>query len=94
MILTSCGKEVTYQKQDIEIREGSPSHVKSDYAIGLPYELIEESELYEDEEAKRSFETLDKGSLVNILGESEEDLIYVDYLGLRGYVDKTKLKEI
>ncbi|MCI7238256.1 MAG: hypothetical protein MR512_01305 [Anaerococcus sp.] len=94
LTLTSCGEEVAYQKQDIELREGEPSYVKEAYALGLPYELIEDSELYEDEEAKRSFEKLAKGSLVKILGEAEGDLILVDYNGLRGYVDKTRLKEI
>ena len=58
------------------------------------YEVSEDTNLYSDNDGKEAFDKLEKGSVVTILEEAEDDFVRIDYNGNEGYVRVSLLRDI
>lgn len=93
-MLTACGKEEKYTKQDIEIREGSGIKVKDEMGIGLSYKLVKDSKIYAKPDEKTAFDVLEKDSVVQVSQEEENGFVYVTYQGQSFYIKVKNLEGI
>ena len=93
-MLTACGKEEQYTKQDIEIREGSGIKVKDEMGIGLSYKLVKDSKIYAKPDEKTAFDVLEKDSVVKASQEEENGFVYVTYQGQSFYIEVKNLEGI
>lgn len=93
-MLTACGKEEKYTKQDIEIREGSGIKVKDEMGIGLSYKLVKDSKIYAEPDEKTAFDILEKDSVVKASQEEENGFVYVTYQGQSFYIEVKNLEGI
>ena len=93
-MLTACGKEEKYVKQDIEIREGSGIKVKDEIGIGLSYKLVKDSKIYAEADEKTAFDILEKNSVVQCSQEEENGFVYVTYQGQSFYIEVSNLEGI
>lgn len=93
-MLTACGKEEKYTKQDIEIREGSGIKVKDEMGIGLSYKLVKDSKIYAKPDEKTAFDVLEKDSVVQVSQEEENGFVYVTYQGQSFYIEVKNLEGI
>lgn len=93
-MLTACGKEEKYTKQDIEIREGSGIKVKDEMGIGLSYKLVKDSKIYAKPDEKTAFDILEKDSVVQASQEEENGFVYVTYQGQSFYIEVKNLEGI
>lgn len=93
-MLTACGKEEQYTKQDIEIREGSGIKVKDEMGIGLSYKLVKDSKIYAKPDEKTAFDILEKDSVVKASQEEENGFVYVTYQGQSFYIEVKNLEGI
>lgn len=93
-MLTACGKEEKYTKQDIEIREGSGIKVKDEMGIGLSYKLVKDSKIYAEPDEKTAFDILEKDSVVQASQEEENGFVYVTYQGQSFYIEVSNLEGI
>lgn len=93
-MLTACGKEEKYVKQDIEIREGSGIKVKDEMGIGLSYKLVKDSKIYAEPDEKTAFDILEKDSVVKASQEEENGFVYVTYQGQSFYIEVKNLEGI
>lgn len=93
-MLTACGKEEKYTKQDIEIREGSGIKVKDEMGIGLSYKLVKDSKIYAKPDEKTAFDILEKDSVVKASQEEENGFVYVTYQGQSFYIEVRNLEGI
>ena len=93
-MLTACGKEEKYTKQDIEIREGSGIKVKDEMGIGLSYKLVKDSKIYAEPDEKTAFDILEKDSVVKASQEEENGFVYVTYQGQSFYIKVKNLEGI
>lgn len=53
-----------------------------------------DSEIFSSPEKNASFDTLEKGSIVKILQEEENDFVFVEYNGDKFYIETCNLSEI
>lgn len=93
-MLTACGKEEKYTKQDIEIREGSGIKVKDEIGIGFSYKLVKDSKIYAKPDEKTAFDVLEKDSVVKASQEEENGFVYVTYQGQSFYIEVKNLEGI
>lgn len=93
-MLTACGKEEKYVKQDIEIREGNGIKVKDEMGIGLSYKLVKDSKIYTEPDEKTAFDILEKDSVVKASQEEENGFVYVTYQGQSFYIEVKNLEGI
>lgn len=91
IILSACGKEEKYTKQDIPTRPGTGIKLKDEIGIGLSYRLVRDAKIYTDPDEKTAFDTLEKGSVVVASQEEENGFAYVTYQGQSFYI---KVKDI
>lgn len=93
-MLTACGKEEKYVKQDIEIRLGSGIKVKDEIGIGFSYKLVKDSKIYAEPDEKTAFDILEKDSVVKASQEEENGFVYVTYQGQSFYIEVKNLEGI
>lgn len=93
-MLTACGKEEKYVKQDIEIREGNGIKVKDEIGIGFSYKLVKDSNIYAEPDEKTAFDILEKDSVVKASQEEENGFVYVTYQGQSFYIEVKNLEGI
>ena len=94
IMLTACGKEEKYTKQDIETRTATGMKLKDEIGIGLSYKVIRDAEIYTDPDEKTAFDTLEKGSIVQASQEEEKGFAYVTYQGQGFYIKVNDLEGI
>lgn len=93
-MLTACGKEEQYTKQDIEIRLGRGIKVKDEIGIGFSYKLVKDSKIYAEPDEKTAFDILEKNSVVQCAQEEENGFVYVTYQGQSFYIEVDNLEGI
>lgn len=86
IILSACGKEEKYTKQDIPTRPGTGIKLKDEIGIGLSYRLVRDAKIYTDPDERTAFDTLEKGSVVVGSQEEENGFAYVTYQGQSFYI--------
>lgn len=94
IILSACGKEEKYTKQDIPTRPGTGIKLKDEIGIGLSYRLVRDAKIYTDPDEKTAFDTLEKGSVVQASQEEENGFAYVSYQGQSFYIEVKNLEGI
>ena len=94
IILSACGKEEKYTKQDIPTRPGTGIKLKDEIGIGLSYKVIKDAKIYTDPDEKTAFDTLEKGSVVQASQEEENGFAYVTYQGQSFYIEVKNLQGI
>lgn len=94
IILSACGKEEKYTKQDIPTRPGTGIKLKDEIGIGLSYRLVRDAKIYTDPDEKTAFDTLEKGSVVVVSQEEENGFAYVTYQGQSFYIEVKNLEGI
>lgn len=94
IILSACGKEEKYTKQDIPTRPGTGIKLKDEIGIGLSYRLVRDAKIYTDPDEKTAFDTLEKGSVVVASQEEENGFAYVTYQGQSFYIEVKNLEGI
>ena len=94
IILSACGKEEKYTKQDIPTRPGTGIKLKDEIGIGLSYRLVRDAKIYTDPDEKTAFDTLEKGSVVVASQEEENGFAYVTYQGQSFYIEVKNLQGI
>ena len=68
--------------------------IKKEPGIGLTYKLIKDSKIYTDADKETAFDSLEKGSLVEVRQEAENGFVYVTYQGQTFYVEVDDLEGI
>lgn len=94
IILSACGKEEKYTKQDIPTRPGTGIKLKDEIGIGLSYKVIKDAKIYTNPDEKTAFDTLEKGSVVVASQEEENGFAYVTYQGQSFYIEVKNLEGI
>ncbi|WP_311376389.1 hypothetical protein [Anaerococcus lactolyticus] len=94
IILSACGKEEKYTKQDIPTRPATGIKLKKEIGVGLSYKLIKDSKIYTDPDEKTAFDTLEKGSVVQASQEEVNGFAYVTYQGQSFYIEVKNLEGI
>lgn len=94
IILSACGKEEKYTKQDIPTRPGTGIKLKDEIGIGLSYKVIKDAKIYTNPDEKTAFDTLEKGSVVQASQEEENGFAYVTYQGQSFYIEVKNLQGI
>ena len=94
IILSACGKEEKYTKQDIPTRPATGIKLKKEIGVGSSYKLIKDAKIYTDPDEKTAFDTLEKGSVVQASQEEENGFAYVSYQGQSFYIEVKNLEGI
>lgn len=94
IILSACGKEEKYTKQDIPTRPATGIKLKKEIGVGWSYKLIKDAKIYTDPDEKTAFDTLEKGSVVQASQEEENGFAYVSYQGQSFYIEVKNLEGI
>ena len=94
LILAGCGKGETYTKQNIETRPATGIKIKNEPGIGLTYKLRKDAQIYTNPDKETAFDSLEKGTLVEVKQEAEKGFVYVTYLGQGFYVEVSDLEGI
>ena len=87
-------KEEPYTKQNIETRSASGIKVKNEPGIGLSYKVKKDSQIYTEADKETAFDILERGTLVEVKQEAENDFVYVTYQGQSFYIEIENLEEI
>ena len=93
-LLSACGKEDVYSKQNIETRPATGIKIKNEIGIGLSYKVIKDAKIYTEPNKETAFDRLEKGSLVQASQEEENGFVYVSYQGQGFYVEVKDLEGI
>lgn len=94
LIFAGCGKEESYTKQNIETRPATGIKIKNEPGIGLTYKVRKDTQIYTNPDKETAFDSLEKGTLVEVRQEAENGFVYVTYLGQSFYVEVSDLEEI
>ena len=93
-MLSACGKEDVYSKQNIETRPATESKIKKEIGIGLSYKVKKDVKIYSKANKETAFDRLEKGSIVQASQEEENGFVYVTYQGQGFYVEVKDLEDI
>lgn len=94
LIFAGCGKEETYTKQNIETRPATGIKIKNEPGIGLTYKVKKDTQIYTDPDKETAFDSIEKGTLVEVKQEAENGFVYVNYQGQGFYVEVEDLEGI
>lgn len=93
-MLSACGKEDVYSKQNIETRPATEIKIKKEIGIGLSYKVKKDIKIYSETNKETAFDRLEKGSIVQASQEEENGFVYVTYQGQGFYVEVKDLEDI
>lgn len=94
ILLSACGKEEIYTKQNIETRPATGIRLKDEKGIGLLYKINKDTQIYTDPDKKTAFDSLEEGAIVEVRQEEENGFVYVTYQGQEFYVEASDLEGI
>ena len=93
--MSSCSGKVDYQKKDIKIRPRVYSNNSdSSLYINQSYITNDDCYMYETKSLDKPFDRLDKGSVVTIMDDEDDNFILINFNNNIGYVKREVLKEI